>query len=124
MNFYRSWERRLNWKIGKDIEEDSMWEVSIYIYIYIPIYLRILTYVLSFSPFYHADNTTGTHSVYTRFLGIEIMFHVSTLLPYFEKDKQQVERKRHIGNDVSSLSLSILLIEGILEYVRKGEDLH
>lgn len=28
------------------------------------------------------------------------MFHVSTLLPHFPKDEQQVERKRHIGNDV------------------------
>lgn len=30
----------------------------------------------------------------------EIMFHVSTLLPYSKKDKQQIQRKRHIGNDV------------------------
>jgi hypothetical protein len=28
------------------------------------------------------------------------MFHVSTLLPFFPKDDQQVERKRHLGNDV------------------------
>lgn len=28
------------------------------------------------------------------------MFHVSTLLPYNPNDEQQVERKRHIGNDV------------------------
>jgi len=27
------------------------------------------------------------------------MFHVSTLLPFTPKDEQQVERKRHIGND-------------------------
>jgi hypothetical protein len=28
------------------------------------------------------------------------MFHVSTLLPFFPEDPQQVERKRHLGNDV------------------------
>lgn len=28
------------------------------------------------------------------------MFHVSTYLPYTPLDPQQVERKRHIGNDV------------------------
>ena len=30
----------------------------------------------------------------------EVMFHVSTLLPYSESDKQQLQRKRHIGNDI------------------------
>lgn len=28
------------------------------------------------------------------------MFHVAPLLPYVEADKQQLERKRHIGNDI------------------------
>ena len=28
------------------------------------------------------------------------MFHVSTLLPYSKTNSQQVERKRHIGNDI------------------------
>jgi RAP1 GTPase activating protein 1 len=27
------------------------------------------------------------------------MFHVSTLLPHSNKDDQQLEKKRHIGND-------------------------
>ncbi|KAJ3351564.1 hypothetical protein HDU83_008828 [Entophlyctis luteolus] len=45
-------------------------------------------------------NQTGTHSVYTKWQGYEIMFHVSTLLPYSEKDNQQLERKRHLGNDI------------------------
>ena len=27
------------------------------------------------------------------------MFHVSTLLPFSADDEQQVERKRHLGND-------------------------
>ncbi|PRP79617.1 hypothetical protein PROFUN_12807 [Planoprotostelium fungivorum] len=45
-------------------------------------------------------NTTGTHSLYTFHNGFEIMFHVSTLLPFQKDDLQRVERKRHIGNDV------------------------
>ena len=28
------------------------------------------------------------------------MFHVSTLIPYTPGDQQQVERKRHLGNDI------------------------
>ena len=31
------------------------------------------------------------------------MFHVATLLPYSETDSQQLQRKRHIGNDIVSL---------------------
>eukprot|EP01103_Thecamoeba_quadrilineata_P016749 TRINITY_DN568_c0_g2_i3.p1 TRINITY_DN568_c0_g2~~TRINITY_DN568_c0_g2_i3.p1 ORF type:complete len:366 (+),score=62.12 TRINITY_DN568_c0_g2_i3:8-1105(+) len=45
-------------------------------------------------------NTTGDTSVFTRFHNCNIMFHVSTLLPFSTVDEQQVERKRHIGNDV------------------------
>ena len=47
-----------------------------------------------------AADTTGTHSVYTTMDDFEIMFHVSTLLPHNPRDPQQVERKRHIGNDI------------------------
>ncbi|XP_034941972.1 uncharacterized protein rsh [Chelonus insularis] len=43
---------------------------------------------------------TGLYSVYTNWRGIEIMFHVSTLLPYEEHDTQKLQRKRHIGNDI------------------------
>eukprot|EP01105_Mastigella_eilhardi_P011255 TRINITY_DN2604_c0_g1_i3.p1 TRINITY_DN2604_c0_g1~~TRINITY_DN2604_c0_g1_i3.p1 ORF type:complete len:450 (+),score=105.40 TRINITY_DN2604_c0_g1_i3:968-2317(+) len=46
------------------------------------------------------DDTTGKHSVYTQFRDFEVMFHVCTLLPFQECDRQKVERKRHIGNDV------------------------
>eukprot|EP00026_Physarum_polycephalum_P001848 Phypoly_transcript_01851.p1 GENE.Phypoly_transcript_01851~~Phypoly_transcript_01851.p1 ORF type:complete len:876 (+),score=128.73 Phypoly_transcript_01851:473-3100(+) len=45
-------------------------------------------------------NTTGTHSVFTKFMELSIMFHVSTFLPYNPLDEQQVERKRHLGNDI------------------------
>uniref|UniRef100_A0A4W4EHA7 RAP1 GTPase activating protein 2b n=1 Tax=Electrophorus electricus TaxID=8005 RepID=A0A4W4EHA7_ELEEL len=43
---------------------------------------------------------TGSRSVYTVFKGQELMFHVSTKLPYAEGDAQQLQRKRHIGNDI------------------------
>lgn len=43
---------------------------------------------------------TGLYSVYSNWRGIEIMFHVSTLLPYEKHDSQKLQRKRHIGNDI------------------------
>lgn len=43
---------------------------------------------------------TGTHSIYSLWRNIEIMFHVSTLLPYEPHDPQKLQRKRHIGNDI------------------------
>lgn len=49
------------------------------------------------------NDQTGTHSVYTTYEGNEIMFHVANLLAYHEGDEQQVERKRHLGNDVMML---------------------
>ncbi|XP_027470101.1 GTPase-activating Rap/Ran-GAP domain-like protein 3 isoform X1 [Zalophus californianus] len=49
------------------------------------------------------NDTTGMHSVYTVYQGHEIMFHVSTMLPYSKENKQQVERKRHIGNDIVTI---------------------
>lgn len=36
------------------------------------------------------NDLTGKESVYTQFEGNEIMFHVSTLLPYSDNDNQQV----------------------------------
>ncbi|KAJ4927386.1 hypothetical protein JOQ06_015117 [Pogonophryne albipinna] len=46
---------------------------------------------------------TGTESVYTTFHNMDIMFHVSTKLPYTEGDSQQLQRKRHIGNDIVAI---------------------
>ncbi|XP_029433804.1 rap1 GTPase-activating protein 1 isoform X5 [Rhinatrema bivittatum] len=46
---------------------------------------------------------TGTESVYLNFRSKEIMFHVSTKLPYTEGDAQQLQRKRHIGNDIVAI---------------------
>ncbi|XP_050020441.1 signal-induced proliferation-associated 1-like protein 1 isoform X3 [Alexandromys fortis] len=45
-------------------------------------------------------DSTGTHSLYTTYKDYEIMFHVSTMLPYTPNNKQQLLRKRHIGNDI------------------------
>ena len=79
---------------------------------------------LSFSTLLLSDGNTGVHSIYTEFQGYEVMFHVSTLLPYSTSNSQQVqrsflscfvfspphstlsasffqlERKRHVGNDI------------------------
>jgi len=45
--------------------------------------------------------TTGTHSLYLQHRGgLEVMFHVSTMIPASDSDVEQVERKRHLGNDV------------------------
>lgn len=46
---------------------------------------------------------TGDSAVYEVFKEREIMFHVSTLLPYTEGDPQQLQRKRHIGNDIVAI---------------------
>ncbi|NWI99247.1 RPGP2 protein, partial [Crypturellus undulatus] len=46
---------------------------------------------------------TGAESVFTTFRDREIMFHVSTKLPFTEGDTQQLQRKRHIGNDIVAL---------------------
>ncbi|XP_078494308.1 uncharacterized protein LOC100183188 isoform X2 [Ciona intestinalis] len=46
---------------------------------------------------------TGQSSVHSHFLDQEVMFHVSTKLPYVEGDRQQLQRKRHIGNDIVAL---------------------
>ena len=40
------------------------------------------------------DGQTGTHSVFTRFRDIDVMFHVSTLLPYSDMNAQQVRTVR------------------------------
>ena len=46
------------------------------------------------------DDVTGSESVFTEFQDLQIMFHVSTLLPLHEGDEQKLERKRHLGNDI------------------------
>ncbi|XP_055376092.1 rap1 GTPase-activating protein 1 isoform X2 [Condylostylus longicornis] len=46
---------------------------------------------------------TGDTAIYEIFKEREIMFHVSTMLPYTEGDPQQLQRKRHIGNDIVAI---------------------
>ncbi|XP_044064907.1 rap1 GTPase-activating protein 1 isoform X3 [Siniperca chuatsi] len=46
---------------------------------------------------------TGSEAVFTSFHGREIIFHVATKLPFTEGDPQQLQRKRHIGNDIVAL---------------------
>ncbi|XP_014222810.1 rap1 GTPase-activating protein 1 isoform X2 [Trichogramma pretiosum] len=43
---------------------------------------------------------TGDTAVYEVFRGREVLFHVASLLPYSPGDAQQLQRKRHIGNDI------------------------
>jgi Rap/ran-GAP len=51
-----------------------------------------------------SDDSTGKFSLVALLAddhsGIDIMFHVSTLLPFSRINEQQLDRKRHIGNDV------------------------
>lgn len=45
-------------------------------------------------------DTTGLYSIYTEHHSAQLMFHVSTMLPFTPNNKQQLARKRHIGNDM------------------------
>lgn len=46
---------------------------------------------------------TGDVAIYEIFEEREIIFHVSTMLPYTPGDPQQLQRKRHIGNDIVAI---------------------
>lgn len=46
---------------------------------------------------------TGTEAVYERFCDREVMFHVAPLLPHTAGDAQQLQRKRHVGNDIVAI---------------------
>lgn len=48
-------------------------------------------------------DSTGLYSVFTTYQGCDIMFHVSTMLPYTPNNRQQLLRKRHIGNDIVTI---------------------
>ena len=49
------------------------------------------------------NNMTGEKSLYTKWQGYEIMFHVAAFLPHNPHDRQQIEKKRHIGNDIVTI---------------------
>lgn len=48
-------------------------------------------------------DSTGLWSVYAQHQEREVMFHVSTMLPFTPNNKQQLLRKRHIGNDIVTI---------------------
>ncbi|XP_059471853.1 signal-induced proliferation-associated 1-like protein 1 isoform X2 [Neocloeon triangulifer] len=48
-------------------------------------------------------DSTGLYSVYSQYQEYEVMFHVSTLLPFTPNNRQQLLRKRHIGNDIVTI---------------------
>ncbi|XP_058678312.1 signal-induced proliferation-associated protein 1-like [Ammospiza caudacuta] len=51
-------------------------------------------------------DSTGTHSLYTTYHGYEVMFHVSTMLPFTPATPSRYRgllRKRHIGNDIVTI---------------------
>lgn len=47
-------------------------------------------------------DSTGTHSLYTTYQDYEIMFHVSTLLPYTPNNRQQVSGPQ-LGHSYSQI---------------------
>lgn len=50
-----------------------------------------------FTLFCVAADSTGTHSLYTTYKDYELMFHVSTMLPYTPNNRQQVSKLSHGG---------------------------
>ncbi|XP_018416938.1 PREDICTED: signal-induced proliferation-associated 1-like protein 2 [Nanorana parkeri] len=50
-------------------------------------------------------DSTGTHSLYTTYKDYELMFHVSTMLPYMPKNRQQLLKHRHMDKDLLQISL-------------------
>ena len=61
-------------------------------------------------------DSTGTHSLYTRYQDYEIMFHVSTMLPYTSNNTQQVQNKTHIYFTRDLMYDSLLLSFVYLQY--------
>lgn len=53
---------------------------------------------------------TGESAIYEVFENREIMFHVSTLLPFTTGDSQQLQRKRHIGNDIVAIVFQVKIL--------------
>ena len=52
------------------------------------------------------NNMTGNEAIYTLFEDHQVMFHISTLLPYTKDDKQQVNKyEQHIGRPYHKFSI-------------------
>eukprot|EP00735_Rhodelphis_limneticus_P009291 TRINITY_DN266_c0_g1::TRINITY_DN266_c0_g1_i1::g.1656::m.1656 TRINITY_DN266_c0_g1::TRINITY_DN266_c0_g1_i1::g.1656 ORF type:complete len:381 (+),score=56.01,sp/Q5VVW2/GARL3_HUMAN/34.69/8e-50,Rap_GAP/PF02145.10/1.9e-52,PPDFL/PF15060.1/0.13 TRINITY_DN266_c0_g1_i1:40-1182(+) len=45
------------------------------------------------------EDRYGSHSVFSKWNSCDVMYHVSTLLPQSKTNKQQIQKKKHIGND-------------------------
>ncbi|KAK9870928.1 hypothetical protein WA026_009890 [Henosepilachna vigintioctopunctata] len=63
------------------------------------------------------SDSTGLYSVYAEYQNCEIMFHVSTMLPFTPNNRQQLLRKRHIGNDIVTI---VFQEPGALPFTPKG----
>uniref|UniRef100_A0A6G1SDS5 Signal-induced proliferation-associated 1-like protein 1 n=1 Tax=Aceria tosichella TaxID=561515 RepID=A0A6G1SDS5_9ACAR len=63
------------------------------------------------------SDSTGLYSIYSTYEDCEIMFHVSTMLPYSANNRQQLSRKRHIGNDIVTI---VFQEEGALPFTPKS----
>ncbi|XP_054153028.1 signal-induced proliferation-associated 1-like protein 1 [Oppia nitens] len=50
-----------------------------------------------------ATDTTGSHAFATTFRDREVVFHVCHELPFSPTNRQQLLRKRHIGNDIVTI---------------------
>eukprot|EP00727_Mastigamoeba_balamuthi_P010331 m51a1_g5920 hypothetical protein (728) ;mRNA; f:56884-59330 len=48
-------------------------------------------------------NLTGEVSLYTQWKNYEVMFHVSTLMPFSQTDRKQCERKRFLANNIGMI---------------------
>lgn len=65
---------------------------------------KSLPYFHDFTRTFHfSGDMTGKESYYTVYAGHEVMYHISTMLPYSKDNPQQLERKRHIGNDIVNI---------------------
>ncbi|KAJ3007131.1 signal-induced proliferation-associated 1-like protein 3 [Thoreauomyces humboldtii] len=64
------------------------------------------------------NGQTGTHSVFTHWRQFDVMFHVSTYLPHKKEDRQQIQRKRHIGNDI----VSVVFLDGPQDHTKPRFD--
>lgn len=105
-NFWISLVIQSVYRAGQGIEEDWTLRVG-YKYTCVCILLEgfssfqlnRLIRLLSLSLYLHLtlclDDTTGINSIYTVYQGHELMFHVSTMLPYSKENKQQVSCKAH-----------------------------
>ncbi|KAI9286206.1 hypothetical protein BC943DRAFT_276520 [Umbelopsis sp. AD052] len=66
---------------------------------------------------------SGTHVYTSKWKDFDIVYHVAPLIPARNSDRQQIHRKRHVGNDI----VSIIFLEGDAKFcpsVIKSQFLH